>query len=301
MARIAVAGRFSLCRETRKLASLAGFFYGGTMTDLSQALQVAKAAAATAGLILREKYETGCSVRSKAPSDLVTEADIAAEEAIVSLIRESYPNHAVLAEESHVADACAEHLWVIDPLDGTTNFVHRVPHVAVSIAYYQSGRPCVGVVFNPLREDMYVAIRGGGATHNGKAAAVSTAQLDESLVGVGFYYDRGTMMQSTLRAVQELFEQQIRGIRRMGSAALDLCQVGTGQFGGFFEYQLSPWDFAAGRLFVEEAGGTVTTCRGADVPLSVTSILATTGTTRETMQDIVGRHLELSGVDRGFN
>ena len=270
------------------------------MTDLSQALQVAKAAAATAGLLLREKYETAFAVRSKAPSDLVTEADIAAEDAIVNLIRESYPSHVVLAEESHIADPAAEHLWVIDPLDGTTNFVHGVPHVATSIAYYQAGCPRVGVVYNPLCDDLYIAVRGGGATHNGQTAAVSTAQLDESLVAVGFYYDRGSMMRSTLRAVQDLFQHQIRGIRRMGSAALDLCQVGTGQFGGFFEYQLSPWDFAAGRLFVEEAGGIVTTCPGGEVPLAVTSVLATSHATRATMQSIVARHASMSEDEGGF-
>lgn len=260
------------------------------MADFSQQLQLAGAAAGAAGTVLRQKFETGFAIRSKAPSDLVTEADLAAEDTIVSLIRESYPGHAVLAEESHESSADVEHLWVIDPLDGTTNFVHHIPHVAVSIAYYQAGRPCVGVVYNPLREDRYVAVRGSGATYNGRTVSVSAAPLQESLVSVGFYYDRGAMMRSTLSAVQELFEQQIRGIRRMGTAALDLCQVGTGQFGAFFEYQLSPWDFAAGRLFVEEAGGTATTCSGGPLPLAVSSVLATNKETHAHVMDIVRRH-----------
>ena len=273
-----------------KPATRRASFLNGTMADFSQQLDLANAAARAAGTVLRQRFETGFAIRSKAPSNLVTEADLAAEETIVSLIRRSYPGHAVLAEESHASTTDAEHLWVIDPLDGTTNFVHHVPHVAVSIAYYQAGRPCVGVVYNPLREDLYVAVQGGGATYNGQAVTVSSAPLPESLVGVGFYYDRGGMMRATLSAVQALFEQQIRGIRRMGTAALDLCQVGTGQFGAFFEYQLSPWDFAAGRLFVEEAGGAVTTCEGNAIPLDVTSVLATNRTTQRAVLEIVRHH-----------
>ncbi len=257
---------------------------------MSTELELANAAADHAGRILREKFEAGFKIRSKAPSDLVTEADLAAESAIVELIRESFPTHAILAEESHIADATEEHLWVVDPLDGTTNFVHRIPHVAVSIAYYQSGVPSVGVVYNPLRDDRYVAAQGAGATFNGNRVHISDAPLSESLVGAGFYYDRGAIMRSTLAAMQELFEQQIRGIRRMGTAALDLCQVGTGQFGAFFEYQLSPWDFAAGRLFVEEAGGIITTGRGDPLPLAVTSVLATNQKVHGNVRDIVARH-----------
>ncbi|MFK7817845.1 MAG: inositol monophosphatase family protein [Planctomycetaceae bacterium] len=253
--------------------------------------ELARAAAEAAAVVLREKFQTSLSIRSKAPADMVTEADLAAEKVIVDLIRESFPSHSILAEESHVAEANAEHLWVIDPLDGTTNFVHGIPHVAVSIAYYQSGEPKVGVVCNPIRGDWYTAISGMGAFVNDQPARVSEAGLAESVVGVGFYYDRGMMMRSTLAAVQELFENQIHGIRRMGTAALDLCMVGTGQFGAFFEYQLSPWDFAAGRLFVEEAGGSVTTCDGGSLPLAKTSVLAASPATVQSMKAIVGQHL----------
>lgn len=252
--------------------------------------QLAEAAAQRAATILREKFDSVLNVRAKGPSDLVTEADLAAEQAIVELIRESYPTHSILAEESHVAEANAEHLWVIDPLDGTTNFVHGIPHVGVSIAYYESGQPRVGVVCNPIRDDWYIAEAGAGAFANGQRVTVSDSPINESLVAVGFYYDRGNMMRCTLAAVQELFEQQIRGIRRMGTAALDLCMVGTGQFGAFFEYQLSPWDFAAGRLFVEEAGGIVTTCKGEPLPLAVTSVLAASPATLSAVSNIVSNH-----------
>lgn len=254
-------------------------------------MQLATAAAEAGGKVLREKFNASISIRSKAPADMVTEADLAAEKAIVDLIQESYPRHSVLAEESHVAKVDSEHLWVIDPLDGTTNFVHGVPHVAVSIAYYQSGKPIAGVVYNPIHEDWFTVERGAGAFANGQAAKVSNSPLNESLIGVGFYYDRGAMMRATLSAVQELFEQQIHGIRRMGTAALDLCSVGTGQFGAFFEYQLSPWDFAAGRLFIEEAGGIITTCNGDELPLAKTTILAAGPSLHEAILPIVARNL----------
>ena len=259
-----------------------------SMQDISE---LAEAAAQQAAQILRDKFHSSSlGVKAKGPSDLVTEADLAAEKAIVDLIRESFPTHSILAEESHTAEANAEHLWVIDPLDGTTNFVHGVPHVAISIAYYESGIPKAGVVCNPIRDDWYIATAGNGAFANGQRVNVSDSPLNESLVAAGFYYDRGNMMRSTLLAVQELFEQQIRGIRRMGTAALDLCMVGTGQFGAFFEYQLSPWDFAAGRLFVEEAGGAVTTCRGDALPLAVTSVLAASPTTAADVATVVSKH-----------
>jgi myo-inositol-1(or 4)-monophosphatase len=148
-------------------------------------------------------------------------------------------------------------------------------------------------VLNPARGDLFTAVAGEGAHYNGKRASVSPAgQLSEVLVGVGFYYDRGAMMEATLAAVGDLFRRQIHGIRRMGTAALDLCQVGVGWYGGFFEYQLSPWDFAAGRLFVEEAGGRVTTGRGDALPLSKISVCASNGKLHEAMLEIVrSRHL----------
>lgn len=183
-------------------------------------------------------------------------------------------------------------LWVVDPLDGTTNFVHGIPHYAVSIAYYHRGVPQCGVVFNPSRDDWYEATAGGGSFHNGKAVSVCQAEtLDKVLVSVGFYYDRGTMMEATLAAVRDLFYEHIHGIRRFGTAALDLAQVGCGLFGAYFEYQLSPWDFAAGSLFVEEAGGRVTTCSGSPLPLRKTDVLASNSRLHDRVQAIVGPHL----------
>ena len=254
-------------------------------------LEVAKLAATAAGDIVARYFRDGVAMRGKESYNLVSDADVESEQAIVEEIRRHFPEHVMLAEEAHRGDAAAEHLWIIDPLDGTNNFAHDIPHFAVSVAYYHQGQPACGVIFNPIRDDWYTAVRGEGAFHNGRKVQVGQqTRLDEVLVGVGFYYDRGAMMEATLAAVGDLFRQKIHGIRRFGTASLDLCQVGCGIFGAFFEYELSPWDFAAGRLFVEEAGGRVTTARGEPLPLANTCLLAANKTLHEVMLPIVRGH-----------
>jgi myo-inositol-1(or 4)-monophosphatase len=253
-------------------------------------LQVAQEAAAEAGQIITRYYRDGVTMREKQPCDLVSDADVDAEKAVVAVIRRHFPKHAMLAEEGHRDAVTEEHLWVIDPLDGTTNFAHRVPHFAVSIAYCYRGEPQCGVIYNPMRDDWYTAVRGGGALHNGRRVHVADhRRLDQTLVGVGFYYDRGELMEATLDALRKLLKEQVHGIRRMGAAALDLCAVGVGSFGAFFEYTLSAWDYAAGQLFVAEAGGKVTTCEGTPLDLKRTSVLATNGHLHPAMLEIVPR------------
>ena len=255
-------------------------------------LEVAREAARQGGEVVARYFRDGVTMRGKQSYNLVSDADVQAERTIVEVIREAYSDDAVLGEELHEADAGAARLWVVDPLDGTNNFAHRIPHFAVSIAYYEQGQPLAGVVYNPVRDDWYEATRGGGARCNGINVRVGNeSRLDEVLVGVGFYYDRGAMMEATLAAIGELFRAQIHGIRRFGTASLDLCQVATGMFGAFFEYELSPWDFAAGRLFVEEAGGRVTTCAGDPLPLEKSSVLASNGRLHDAMLAIVERFL----------
>ncbi len=262
----------------------------------TKVLDVARRAARAGGEIVTRYFRDGVDIRQKGSWNLVSDADVESEHAIVEVIREAFPGHAVLGEESHHDDAGAEHLWVVDPLDGTNNFAHEIAHFAVSIAYYRGGRPEYGVVYNPIRGDWFVAARGQGALCNEKPARVSSsARLDEILVGVGFYYDRGATMRATLAAIGDVFQHGIHGIRRFGTASLDLCMVGVGAFGAFFEYELSPWDFAAGRLFVEEAGGRVTTCRGEEIPLSKTTVLASNGHLHEAMLAVVGPHAPRSG------
>ncbi len=253
---------------------------------------VAMCAAREAGTILSRAFNEGFSVRLKGVADLVTDADVASERRIAAVIREAFPDHSILGEEENSADINVEHLWVVDPLDGTTNFAHHIPHFAVSIAYFHHGKAECGVILNPIRDDLYVARRGHGATHNGKPIHVSTEQnLNEVLIGIGFAYDRGAMMEATLAAVGEFFRQQIHGVRRFGTASLDLAHVASGLYGAFFEYQLSAWDFAAGQLLVEEAGGQVTTCDGQPMPIEKSTMLASNGVLHDQLLPIVRRHM----------
>ncbi len=267
------------------------------MDNVQNLLESATVAARLGGEVLTRYFRDGVVMRDKSSGggqthDLVSDADLESELAIGNYLRQTYPSHELLGEESLAGGRVdAEDLWVIDPLDGTNNFAHQLPHFAVSIAYYHHGRAMVGVILNPLRDDLYTAVRGGGAYHNGKRVSVSSAAtLDKTLVGCGFYYDRGAMMRSTLAAIEELFGKQIHGIRRFGAASLDLCQVGCGQFGSFFEYQLSPWDYAAGRLFVEEAGGLVTDAQGEPLGLEKTGVVASNTLLHPVMLEITRRH-----------
>lgn len=267
-------------------------------------LDVARRAAEEAGQILKRYFSEGFSVSGKESQgleahNLVTEADLAAEHAIAAVIRSAFPDHSILGEEAHQGDLSAEHLWIVDPLDGTTNFAHLIPHFAVSIAYLHRGRAMCGVIYNPIREDWYDAVRGGGARRNGQRVHVSDAtDLNQVLIGIGFYYDRGAMMEATLTAIRDLFRAQIHGVRRFGTASLDLCQVGCGMFGAFFEYHLAAWDFAAGGLFVEEAGGQISDCRGQDLPIGPTSVLASNGKLHAAMLQRVQPPYESLGISR---
>ena len=266
------------------------------MNKSTNLLDAAIDAARLGGDVLMRYLREGVQMRSKSADggktyDLVSDADIESEKVIGAHLRSLFPDHELLGEED--LDGCidADHLWIIDPLDGTNNYAHEIPHFAVSIAHYHHGKPTVGVVFNPARDELYTARAGGGAFRNGVPVRVCDSRsLAHTLVGCGFYYDRGEMMRRTLSAIEEFFGRDIHGIRRFGTAALDLCQVGCGQFGAFFEYQLSPWDFAAGRLIVEEAGGKVTNGHGDSLPLETTSVVATNGQLHELVIDITSRH-----------
>jgi len=252
---------------------------------------IAEEAARAGGAIAARYFRDGVAMRSKDVANLVSDADVEAEHAIAAVIKRAFPSHAILGEEAYQGDATAEHLWVVDPIDGTNNFAHKIPHFAVSVAYYHAGVAQCGVVYNPVREEWHTAALGRGAYHDGRKVQVEEAtRLDEVIVGVGFYYDRGAMMEATLAAIGELKRKQIHGIRRFGTASLDLCSVGLGRYGAYFEYELSPWDFAAGRLFVEEAGGRVTTARGEPLPLASTSVLATNGPLHGPMLEVIRPH-----------
>ena len=242
--------------------------------------------------VLRDRFKTAVQVETKGLANFVTEADLSSEKVIVDTIRNSFSDHAFISEESHSDRADAKDLWIIDPLDGTSNFMHGIPHFAISVGYYRNGQPELGIVCNPIRDDWYIAVAGQGAWHNGVRQKVSLAErIDAAMICCGFYYDRDRMMQATLDTIGDFFRSNIHGMRRFGAAALDLCNVGCGQYGLFFEYKLHPWDFAAGQLFLSEAGGRATDCDGLALPLHQTSsICATNGRLHEQSLMIISPH-----------
>lgn len=225
----------------------------------------------------------------KSRNNLVTETDLTCESEIASMIRSRYPSHAILAEERlDGTDALSERLWIIDPLDGTNNYAHGIPHFCVSIAYAERGEVIAGVVLDPMRNELFTATRGSGAFLNRERISVSgTKRVSASIITTGFYYDRGAMMEKTLDAIHSLFTADIRGIRRLGSAALDLCWVACGRFDGYFEYRLSPWDFAAGMLLVREAGGKCSDREGRGLGLTSKSVVVSNGMIHEEFLGIV--------------
>ena len=250
---------------------------------INTALEAAqKAAEIIMGLLNRAE------ISEKAINNLVTEADLKSEKAIREIILRDFPDHSILGEEGGgETDTEAANLWVIDPLDGTNNFAHGFPFFAVSIAYAENGDVQAGVVLDPVRNEIFQAISGKGAFLNGKRLKVSERRLDQALVVTGFYYDRGEMMRSTLAALQRLFENNIRGLRRTGSAALDMSYVAAGRVDAYVEYFLSPWDFAASMLILREAGGDCRDAEGKQLSLKSQSIAVCNGVFTEQMLDLV--------------
>lgn len=264
-----------------------------TLKQLSHPFAPLAIESATRGaLALRSHFQGALTIETKGIANFVSTADLAAEAAIVQEIQSHAPSHAIISEESHRDRADAEHGWIIDPLDGTSNFLHGIPHFAVSIGYFHQGIPSLGVVCNPVSEDWYAAAVGQGAWHNGQRIHVSQAtELNQAMIACGFYYDRGRMMQATLDTLSTLYHAEIHGMRRFGAAALDLAYLACGQFEAFFEYRLSPWDYAAGMVLVSEAGGRVTDCLGHSLPLGeASSVCASNGPLQDKMLEILLPH-----------
>lgn len=231
-----------------------------------------------AGQIIRESYEQVQEVGRKSTEiDLVTEVDHAVERLLVGAILERFPDHAILAEEGHGTQQVSEYLWVIDPLDGTVNYAHGFPIFAVSVALRKGDETILGVVYDPLRDEMFAAEKGAGATRNGQPIHVSnTGRLQNSLLATGFPYDRATRSDNNVAEFNRLITR-VQGIRRAGAAALDMAYVAAGRLDGYWEQHLSPWDWAAGVLLVTEAGGTVTDFDGRPWSLGKGKIVATNG------------------------
>ncbi|HRP73997.1 MAG TPA: inositol monophosphatase family protein [Rhodocyclaceae bacterium] len=235
-----------------------------------------KAARRAASIINRASLQLDLvTVQSKSPNDFVTEIDRAAEAAIIEVLRETYPQHGILAEESGESGQ-SEYQWIIDPLDGTTNFIHGFPQYAISIALARKGVLEQAVVFDPTRNELFTATKGSGAFLNDRRIRVSKrTRLSESLIGTGFPFRAFDHIDPYLAIFREL-AQKTAGIRRPGAAALDLAYVACGRLDGFWEFGLKPWDMAAGTLLIQEAGGLVSDLAGESGFLASGNVVAGT-------------------------
>lgn len=216
------------------------------------------AIAKKAGDIVRAGYLSTNEISMKGEIDLVTETDKKTEEYILSEIKTRFPSHSIIAEESENGKISKENIWIIDPIDGTTNFAHKLPIFCISIAYMKNNKIQLGVIYDPMRDEMFSAERGEGAFLNGEKINVSSeTQLKKSVLVTGFPYDRFQNPDNNLENFSKL-ALKVRGIRRLGSAALDLCNVAAGRVDGYWEIRLEVWDIAAGSLIAEEAGAKIT-------------------------------------------
>lgn len=254
-------------------------------------LRFAEEVARGAGEILRRNYGGKQSIHFKGEIDLVTEVDRRSEAYIMGSIRSAFPDHGILSEESSEILTSSPYRWIVDPLDGTTNYAHGYPCFSVSIGVERDGEVIYGVVYDPTLEELFTAEREGGTFLNGKRLRVSAiSRLSDALLATGFPPDVATAEESNLDHFAN-FMKRAQAVRRPGSAALDLCYVAAGRFDGFWELRLSPWDVAAGSLMVLEAGGRVTDLRGQPLRLSKPQIVATNGLLHEEMLRILAKEI----------
>lgn len=261
------------------------------MSDSTDVLALASRLAHEAGAIQKQRFETNFRIETKSSSrDLVTEVDRACEALIVSGIERERPADAILAEEGggH-EDASAEWCWIVDPLDGTTNYAHGYPRFCVSIGVEHRGVRTVGVVYDPLLDECYCATRGGGAFLNERPLRVSSEdRLEQALAATGFAYDVHESPDDNFANFGRML-RATRAVRRDGSAALDLCYVAAGRFDAFWEFKLHAWDIAAGVLIVEEAGGRCSNTTGDPPPRSGAETVASNGLLHEAILNLLER------------
>jgi myo-inositol-1(or 4)-monophosphatase len=255
-------------------------------------LAEAETIAREAGAILRDRYGQEHQVRFKGPVDLVTEADAASEALIAQRLRAAFPDHQLLAEEGarETGDhSSSPYRWVVDPLDGTTNFAHSLPTFAVSIGLELDRAPLVGVVYDPLRDELFAAARGQGATLNGHPIRASTTdQLLQSVLATGFSYD--LRHRAGQAAAWQAFLVRVQSMRQTGSAALNLCYVAAGRLDGYWERGIAPWDVAAGALIAMEAGGRVTDFDGGTFASDDREVAASNGLLHEDLLLVLREH-----------
>lgn len=261
---------------------------------MSEALETAVAAAKAAGRVLKGRLGKASSISFKGGINLVTEMDRKAEQLIINIIKRDFPGHGILSEEGGGELKESAFKWIIDPLDGTTNYTHGFPCYTVSIALEQKGEIVLGVVFNPVLNELFTALKGKGAFRNGKKITVSaTKELRKSLLATGFPYDVHQKPMANLKHFAN-FLVSAQAVRRAGSAALDLCYTACGIFDGFWEVKLHSWDIAAGSLLVKEAGGQVSDFRGGPFDHYSQETLASNGHIHSQMLEVLA--LDTSGV-----
>jgi myo-inositol-1(or 4)-monophosphatase len=240
-----------------------------------------------AGRILLDKQNLKRKIDFKGEADLVTDADTAAEELIVDSISSNFPTHSILAEEGGGVSNDSEYLWIIDPLDGTTNYAHHFPFYCVSIALSYNKEVVIGIIYNPVLNELFTAIRGEGSFLNNNGISVSdNKELMKSLLATGFPYDKAHSDRDNLVYFNK-FLKQIRGVRRAGSAAMDLVYTACGRLDGYWELKLKPWDLAAGILIVQEAGGMVSGLNGEKPDIFKGDVVASNGLIHNEMLNII--------------
>lgn len=257
------------------------------MESRKKFLSAACQAAVEAGGYLLRGLNRKKEVDFKGQVDLVTSYDRRSEEIIYYRLRRAFPGHSFLAEEEIREQKPSDYCWLVDPLDGTTNYAHGLPVFCISIALTYREEIITGVIYDPNRQEMFTAVRGEGAYLNGKPIRVSeTGELDKSFLATGFPYDVRTSPDNNLNHFAS-FAVRAQAIRRLGSAALDLCYVACGRFDGYWEMKLKPWDLAAGALLVQEAGGRVSNFQGLEYVVSSPDIVASNGRIHQTMLEIL--------------
>ena len=258
------------------------------MQDFSEYLDFTKQLALNSGKILSKHFGNIKSINKKSTNiDLVTNADLESEDFIVKTIQNKFPDHTIITEENQLKAKNSDFRWIIDPLDGTTNFVHNLPIFGVSIALQYQNKTIIGVVYNPAVNKLFFASLNKGAYLNDKKISVSSSKtLNESLIVTGFPYLHDNKWEKSFSIFKD-FYSRTQGVRRLGAAALDLCFVAMGRFEGFYEFNLKPWDICAGSIIAEEAGAKVTDWNNKELPFSGERILATNGKIHQEMVTIL--------------
>ena len=250
-------------------------------------LEVAEKTAREAGVVLLENLGKVKKIEFKAKNSLVTEVDKLSEEIIINNIKKSFPSHDIFAEESGRHSENSDYLWLIDPIDGTTNYAHAYPFFSISIALEVKGEVEIGLVYDPVKDEMFTAEAGKGAYLNGELIKVSKSDsIEHSNVCTGFMHEVEWMVEANIKHFGN-FIRRARAVRRDGSAALDVCYVACGRFDGFWELGLNPWDTAAAVLILKEAGGQVTTFSGDEYSIYIKEILASNSIIHGQMMEIL--------------